>query len=101
MANSVDPDQMPHFVASDLGLYCLQRHICSNTGMARLLVYPFLDSQETAEGKYDQRILWSDSAHTQADPSLIVGFVVRWLICFISPGKGGTSNEYHNVFVET
>ena len=23
MANSVDPDQMPHSVASDLGLYCL------------------------------------------------------------------------------
>ena len=22
-ANSVDPDQMPHFVASDLGLHCL------------------------------------------------------------------------------
>ena len=24
-ANSVDPDQTPHYVASDLGLYCLQR----------------------------------------------------------------------------
>ena len=23
-ANSGDPDQMPHFVASDLGLHCLQ-----------------------------------------------------------------------------
>ena len=23
-ANSGDPDQMPHSVASDLGLYCLQ-----------------------------------------------------------------------------
>ena len=23
LANSVDPDQMPHFVASDLGLHCL------------------------------------------------------------------------------
>ena len=23
MANSVDPDQMPHSVASDLGLHCL------------------------------------------------------------------------------
>ena len=22
-ANSVDPDQMPHYVASDLGLHCL------------------------------------------------------------------------------
>ena len=23
--NNVDPDQMPHFAASDLGLYCLLR----------------------------------------------------------------------------
>ena len=23
LANSVDPDQMPHFVASNLGLHCL------------------------------------------------------------------------------
>ena len=23
MANNVDPDQMPHYVASDLGLHCL------------------------------------------------------------------------------
>ena len=30
MANSVDPDQMPHSVASDLGLHCLQRPICHN-----------------------------------------------------------------------
>ena len=25
MANSADPDQMPHFVAFDLGLHCLLR----------------------------------------------------------------------------
>ena len=31
MANSVDPDQMPHSVASDLGLHCLQRPIRPNT----------------------------------------------------------------------
>ena len=31
MANSVDPDQMPHFVASDLDLYCLPKDICLNT----------------------------------------------------------------------
>ena len=31
MANSVDPDQMPHSVASDLGLHCLQRTMCPNT----------------------------------------------------------------------
>ena len=23
LANSVDPDQIPHYVASDLGLHCL------------------------------------------------------------------------------
>ena len=26
-ANSVDPDQMPHYVASDLGLHCLFRFL--------------------------------------------------------------------------
>ena len=31
MANSVDPDQMPHSVASDLGLHCLQTPICPST----------------------------------------------------------------------
>ena len=30
MANSVDPDQMPHSAASDLGLHCLQRPVCPN-----------------------------------------------------------------------
>ena len=34
MANSADPDQMPQNVASDLGLYCLQRPICPNTNCA-------------------------------------------------------------------
>ena len=31
MTNSVDPDQMLHSAASDLGLHCLQRPICPNT----------------------------------------------------------------------
>ena len=31
MANSVDPDQMPHSVASDLGLHCLLRPVCPIT----------------------------------------------------------------------
>ena len=26
LANNVDPDQMPHYVASDLGLHCLPRY---------------------------------------------------------------------------
>ena len=28
---SVDTDQMPHSVASDLGLHCLLRPVCPNT----------------------------------------------------------------------
>ena len=28
MVNSVDPDQMPHSVASDLSLHCLLRPVC-------------------------------------------------------------------------
>ena len=31
MANSVDPDQMPHSAASDLGLHYLHRPISPNT----------------------------------------------------------------------
>ena len=30
VANSVDPDEMPRFVASHLGLYCLLRPVCPN-----------------------------------------------------------------------
>ena len=30
MANIVDPDRMPHSVASDLGLHCLQRPVHPN-----------------------------------------------------------------------
>ena len=30
VANSVDPDQMPHSVASKLGLQYLLRHVCLN-----------------------------------------------------------------------
>ena len=31
MANSVDPDEMPHSAASHLGLHCLLRPVCLNT----------------------------------------------------------------------
>ena len=31
VANSLDLDQMPQFVASDLGLHCLLRSVCPNT----------------------------------------------------------------------
>ena len=30
MANSVDPAQMLHYTASDLGLHCLLRPVCPN-----------------------------------------------------------------------
>ena len=31
LANSVDPDETPHSVASHLGLLCLLRPVCPNT----------------------------------------------------------------------
>ena len=31
VANSVDPDETPHSVASHLGLYCLLMPVCPNT----------------------------------------------------------------------
>ena len=27
----MDPDQTPHYAASDLGLHCLLKHVCPNT----------------------------------------------------------------------
>ena len=30
VANNVDPDQTPHYAASDLGLHCLPRPVCPN-----------------------------------------------------------------------
>ena len=41
-ANSVDPDQMPHSVASDLGLHCLQKPICPSTYSYYGIILPFL-----------------------------------------------------------
>ena len=38
MANSVDPDQMPHSVASDLGLHCLQRPICTILRLVTIVI---------------------------------------------------------------
>ena len=43
MANSIDPDQMPHSVASDLSLHYLLRPACLNAegeyGMQRMTAY--------------------------------------------------------------
>ena len=41
MANSVDPDQTPQSAASDLGLHCLQRPICSNTSGCYGICYSY------------------------------------------------------------
>ena len=35
MTNIVDPDQMPHSVASDLGLPCLLRHLFQSLRLLR------------------------------------------------------------------
>ena len=41
LANNVDPDQMPHSMASDLGLHCFPRPFCLNTqGTYPLLLFP-------------------------------------------------------------
>ena len=39
MANSVDPDQMPYSVASDLGLHCLQRLVCPSSILRFITVH--------------------------------------------------------------
>ena len=41
LANNVDPDQMPHYVASDLGLYCLP--LALFTGFQARMGQPFFD----------------------------------------------------------
>ena len=65
MANSVDPDQMPHFAASDLGLLCLLGSACPNT----LGLYGIHRSRTPSRG----------FANAQADVSLLKAFV-KWYI---------------------
>ena len=55
MANSVDPDQMPHSLASDLGLHCLQRPICPNY----IMVYT------SSEGLDSCKMIWDFFAFLQ------------------------------------
>ena len=38
-ANSGDPDQMPHFAASDLGLHCLLRLVVSRLKRVKVTGY--------------------------------------------------------------
>ena len=42
MANSVDPDQMLHSAASDLGLHCLLRYVCPNIDCCYGIMSPSL-----------------------------------------------------------
>ena len=54
--------------------------------MARVFVYPSLDSPEPVEGAFYQQSFWSDLVDAKliqvfvCRTSLIVGFVMRWLI---------------------
>ena len=43
MANRVDPDQMPHVAASDLGLLCLLK---PQWGISEYLEHVFMEKQE-------------------------------------------------------
>ena len=46
MANSIDPDQMPHFAASDLGLYWLLRPVSPTAQcyLGIIIVFPHCSS---------------------------------------------------------
>ena len=46
MANSVDPDQMPHTLASDLGLHCLLKPVCPNIYSYYSIISPDKESIE-------------------------------------------------------
>ena len=52
MADSVDPDQMPHYVESDLELHCLLIPICPNTKDTKVIYGNLTDCQGTQ--KHDQ-----------------------------------------------
>ena len=50
VANGVDPDQMPHSAASDLGLHCLLRHVCLNTlGSIQYLLLAFSNTRKISK----------------------------------------------------
>ena len=62
MTNSVDPDQMPHSVASYLGLHCLQRPIYPNT---RVITVRLKTACNTGQDKEElSLILYSFSTET-------------------------------------
>ena len=59
MVNSVDPDQMLHFAASDQGLHCLLGPVCRNMQVNMVLIClfqlkkfnPFLFGDSSEENK--------------------------------------------------
>ena len=66
MANSVDPDEMPHSAASHLGLNCLLRPVCPNT-----------------YGKYGTCIIALHKVKIQVIIQVIIDFCTRIYMCLI------------------
>ena len=64
MAKSVDPDKMLLFVASDLGLHCLQRPICPNVFRV-IRIAPRADNN--ARIKFNEKCLILNTAIHYAD----------------------------------
>ena len=58
VANSVDPDEMPHYVASHLGLHNLLRPVCPNT-YGKYGIYSNIPPVATAYSKEKYLILLS------------------------------------------
>ena len=69
VANSVDPDQTPHIVASDLGLHCLLRPICPNIILVNIVQSWDIEGHELASVDIPSR----DSIHQyQCDNPFII-----------------------------
>ena len=63
MENSADPDQTPHFAASDLGLDCKQMHICPNAwgcygNVFKILLYVWKTVQTLIRRRILRRLIW-------------------------------------------
>ena len=73
VANSVDPDEMPHSAVSHLGLYCLLRPVCPNTygkyGSINMIIILF-NFIQTSRKLYMKSSKHSDSRNTVLDKLL-------------------------------
>ena len=87
MANSIDPDQLPHSVVSDLGLHCLLRTVClSSQGYYGSVFSSITDTQE--KGSLDilkQLISRSSSAKLNSEEPEI----------FLSNKYENANNSWH------